>query len=113
MDQTEAVTALGALAQETRLSVFRLLVRAGPQGMIAGAIAVHKGVPVSTMSHHLAILERADLVVSRRESRHIHYTANFDGMRGLLGFLLEDCCQGNPDLCGDLLSPAICEPSAS
>ena len=113
MDQTEAVTALGALAQETRLSVFRLLVRAGPHGMVAGAIAEHNGVPVSTMSHHLAILERADLVVSRRESRHIHYTANFDGMRGLLGFLLEDCCRGNPELCGNLLSTAICEPAES
>jgi DNA-binding transcriptional ArsR family regulator len=65
------------------------------------------------MSHHLAVLERADLVVSRRESRHVHYTANFDGMRGLLGFLLEDCCQGKPDLCGTLLSAAICEPATS
>ncbi|MBC7522810.1 MAG: helix-turn-helix transcriptional regulator [Sandarakinorhabdus sp.] len=110
MDQSLAVAALGALAQDTRLSVFRLLVRAGPQGMIAGAVAFHNGVPVSTMSHHLAILERAGLVVARRESRHVHYTADFDGMRGLLGFLMDDCCQGNPDLCGNPVALSACEP---
>lgn len=111
MDQSHAVAALAALAQETRLAVFRLLVRAGPEGMIAGAIAEHTGIPGSTMSHHLATLERADLVVSRRASRQIHYTANFDGMRGLLGFLMEDCCQGNPELCSNLVSVAACEPA--
>lgn len=110
MDQSLAVTALGALAQDTRLSVFRLLVRAGPQGMFAGAITDHIGIPGSTMSHHLATLERAGLVVSKRESRLIRYTANFDGMRGLLGFLMADCCQGNPALCDNLLSAAACEP---
>lgn len=110
MDQTQAVAALAALAQDTRLSVFRLLVRAGPQGMIAGAIAEHIGIPGSTMSHHLAALERAGLVVSKRESRQIHYTANFEGMRGLLGFLMEDCCQGNPELCSNLVTMTRCEP---
>lgn len=111
MDQSLAVTALGALAQDTRLSVFRLLVRAGPQGMIAGAIAEHIGIPGSTMSHHLATLERGGLVVSQRESRQIHYTANFEGMRGLLGFLMADCCQGNPALCDNLVSVPRCEPA--
>lgn len=110
MDQSLAITALGALAQDTRLSVFRLLVRAGPQGMIAGAIADHFGIPGSTMSHHLGTLEHAGLVVSARASRLIRYTANFDGMRGLLGFLMADCCQGNPALCDNLLTTTACEP---
>jgi DNA-binding transcriptional ArsR family regulator len=111
LDQPHAVEALAALAQDTRLSVFRLLVRAGPQGMIAGAIADHIGIPGSTMSHHLATLERANLVVSKRESRLIRYTANFDGMRGLLGFLMADCCQGNPALCDNLPGVAVCQPA--
>lgn len=109
MDQVRAVAALGALAQDTRLSVFRLLVQAGPAGMIAGAVAEKTGVPASTMSHHLATLERAGLVVSKRQSRLIHYTANYDGMRGLLSFLVADCCQGQPELCGGLVANAECE----
>ena len=101
--QVWAVDALGALAHETRLSVFRALVKAGPQGMVAGAIAQHCSVPPSTMSHHLATLERAGLVHSERESRLIHYRADFPGMRRLLAFLMQDCCQGAPEMCGDLL----------
>lgn len=77
--QLWAVDALGALAHETRLGVFRALVKAGPEGMIAGAIADHCSVPPSTMSHHLAALERAGLVQSERESRLIHYRADFPG----------------------------------
>ncbi|MDY6981909.1 MAG: metalloregulator ArsR/SmtB family transcription factor [Pseudomonadota bacterium] len=110
MDQTHAVAALGALAQETRLSAFRLLVRAGPEGMIAGAIAEHLGVPASTMSHHLAALERAGLVLSKRSSRLIRYTAHYEGMRDLLGYLLSDCCQGEPALCGDLRTFSCAAP---
>jgi DNA-binding transcriptional ArsR family regulator len=106
--QVWAVDALGALAHETRLSVFRALVRAGPEGMIAGAIAEHQGVPPSTMSHHLATLERAGLVQSERESRLIHYRADFAGMRRLLTFLMQDCCQGAPEMCGDLLAELSC-----
>lgn len=105
-----AVDALGALAHETRLSVFRLLVKAGPDGMIAGAIAEHCGVPPSTMSHHLATLERAGLVQSERESRLIHYRADHAGMRRLLTFLMQDCCQGAPEMCGDLMAGLACEP---
>mgnify|MGYP002780190903 CR=1 FL=1 len=105
-----AVDALGALAHETRLGVFRGLVKAGPNGMIAGAIAEHCGVPPSTMSHHLATLERAGLVQSERESRLIHYRADFAGMRRLLAFLMEDCCQGIPEMCSDLVSGLACEP---
>ena len=105
-----AVDALGALAHETRLSVFRMLVKAGADGMIAGAIAEHQGVPPSTMSHHLATLERAGLVQSERESRLIHYRADYAGMRRLLAFLMQDCCQGAPEMCSDLLAGLHCEP---
>ncbi|MFN3453049.1 MAG: ArsR/SmtB family transcription factor [Sphingorhabdus sp.] len=106
--QVWAVDALGALAHETRLAVFRMLVQAGPDGMIAGAIAEAHGIPPSTMSHHLAMLERAGLLESERESRLIHYRADYPGMRRLLAFLVQDCCQGAPELCGDLLSAWAC-----
>lgn len=107
-----AVDALGALAHETRLSVFRLLVEAGPGGLIAGAIAEQQAVPPSTMSHHLATLERAGLIQSERESRLIHYRADYAGMRRLLTFLMQDCCQGAPEMCSDLMVGLTCEPQA-
>lgn len=106
--QVWAVDALGALAHETRLAVFRMLVKAGPDGMVAGAIAERQGVPPSTMSHHLATLERAGLVQSERESRLIHYRTDYPGMRRLLMFLMQDCCQGAPELCGDLFDQLAC-----
>lgn len=108
--QAWALDALGALAHETRLSVFRMLVQAGPAGVIAGVIAERLGVPPSTMSHHLSTLERAGLVQSERESRLIRYRADFAGMRRLLTFLMEDCCQGLPEMCSDLASGLACEP---
>ena len=107
--QSWAVDALAALAHETRLAVFRMLVQAGPDGLIAGAIAERAHVPPSTMSHHLATLERAGLVQSERESRLIHYRTDFAGMRRLLGFLLQDCCQGAPEMCADLLGGLTCD----
>ncbi|MEJ7927303.1 metalloregulator ArsR/SmtB family transcription factor [Sphingobium sp. AN641] len=106
--QDWAVDALGALAHETRLSVFRMLVKAGPDGLIAGTIAARAGVPPSTMSHHLATLERAGLVASTRESRLIHYRADYAGIRRLLGFLMQDCCRGAPEICADLLGQIAC-----
>ncbi|AKM09144.1 ArsR/SmtB family transcription factor [Croceicoccus naphthovorans] len=106
--QAWAVSALNALAHDTRLSVFRMLVQAGPEGLIAGEIAQRADVPPSTMSHHLAILERAGLSQSERESRLIHYRADYDGMRRLMSFLMQDCCQGDPQLCGDLAELASC-----
>jgi ArsR family transcriptional regulator, arsenate/arsenite/antimonite-responsive transcriptional repressor len=99
MEIKQAIEALGALAQETRLSVFRLLVTAGPEGLPAGDIAERLGAPASTLSFHLAYLARAGLILSRRESRSIIYSANFQGMRGLADFLMEDCCQGRPEMC--------------
>lgn len=106
--QVWTVDALGALAHETRLSVFRALVKAGPDGMVAGAIAGSHGVPPSTMSHHLATLERAGLVQSTRESRLIRYRADYPAMRRLLTFLVQDCCQGVPDMCPGLLEAITC-----
>lgn len=108
--QVWAVDALGALAHETRLSVFRMLVKAGPEGLIAGVIAERSNVPPSTMSHHLSTLERAGLVQSERESRLIHYRADFAGMRRLLAFLMQDCCQGTPAMCADLIGELNCTP---
>lgn len=108
--QVWAVDALQALGHETRLAVFRMLVRAGGAGLMAGEIAQGCGVPASTMSHHLANLERAGLAVSQRESRVIRYRADYAGMRRLLAFLLEDCCQGDPLMCADLFEAAACRP---
>jgi len=108
-DQFWAVDALQALGHNTRLSVFRLLVKAGRVGLMAGEIAQACKVPASTMSHHLGNLERAGLVTSQRESRAIRYRADYDGMRGLLAFLMEDCCQGDPLLCADFSEIAVCK----
>ena len=106
--QVWAVDALGALAHDTRLSVFRMLVKAGPEGLVAGAIAQSANVPPSTMSHHLATLERAGLIQSERESRLIHYRADYASMRRLLAFLMQDCCQGAPEMCDDILGDLTC-----
>jgi DNA-binding transcriptional ArsR family regulator len=94
MKQKEALAALAALAQDTRLAVFRFLVAAGPEGAAAGDIAHALKVPAPTLSFHLKELEQAQLVTSRRESRSIIYATNYDRMRGLLAFLMEDCCRG-------------------
>jgi ArsR family transcriptional regulator len=113
METCTAVAALGALAQETRLAIFRLLVRQGPSGLPAGAVAESLGVQPSTLSFHLAHLERAGLLRSWRVQRQIFYAVDFAGTRGLLAFLTEDCCQGHPEICGGLAAaPAAtaCRP---
>lgn len=107
MDVSGAVDALGALAQESRLKVFRLLVRAGPDGMAAGDIARKLAVPHNTMSSHLAILARAHLVQSRKESRSVIYAIDLVGTRELLSFLVEDCCRGKPDTCVPLIEATL------
>ena len=99
MESDSALAKLSALAQETRLAIFRRLVRAGPKGESAGAIADGLAVPAPTLSFHLKELERAGLVTQRRESRSLIYAAHYDGMRGLLAFLMEDCCAGRPEIC--------------
>ncbi len=99
MDISTATRALGALSQESRLKAFRLLVRSGADGISAGKIAEALAIPHNTMSTHLATLVNAGLAVSRRESRSIIYSIDFDGTRELLSFLVEDCCQGRPEAC--------------
>jgi len=107
MDINAATRSLGALAQETRLETFRLLVRTGTAGMAAGDIARSLSIPHNTMSSHLAILANAGLVDSRREGRSIIYRINFDGTRALLSFLVEDCCQGRPEDCAPMLDSVL------
>lgn len=102
MEERDALEALAALSQATRLKVFRLLVAAGPEGMPAGAIAERLGVLANTLSSHLAVLARSGLVAASREGRTIRYAADFDAMRGLMAFLMEDCCGGNPEICAPL-----------
>ncbi|MFD1950089.1 ArsR/SmtB family transcription factor [Sphingomonas arantia] len=104
METDTAIAALGALAQGTRLDVFRLLVRHEPDGMAAGEIARSLGVPQNTMSAHLAILARAGVVRSERRGRSIVYRADLDGLRALTLFLVRDCCAGAPELCAPLLA---------
>ncbi|MDP6707408.1 MAG: metalloregulator ArsR/SmtB family transcription factor [Alphaproteobacteria bacterium] len=102
MESTRAIDALGALAQETRLAVFRLLVAAGPDGMAAGDVATALNVAPGTLSFHLKELSRADLVLSRRQGRQIFYAADYAGMRALLTYLMHDCCGGRVELRGPL-----------
>lgn len=102
MQIPEAVEALSALAHASRLAVFRLLVRAGSAGLAAGELAREVGALPNTLSTHLTILGHAGLVRSRREGRSVIYSADYDGMRGLLGFLVADCCGGRPEICGEL-----------
>ena len=98
-----ALEALAALAQETRLSVFRHLVAVHPDGVAAGAIAERFGAPHNTMSSHLAILARAGLVASQRRGRSVLYRADLDGFRALVTFLTQDCCRGRPEICAPVL----------
>lgn len=104
MESEDAIVALAALAQSTRLEVFRLLVRHEPNGLPAGEIAQALAVPANTMSSHLGVLSRAKLVSFERRSRSIVYRADLERVRGLVMFLLKDCCQGRSELCAPLLA---------
>ena len=109
----DPVSALAALAHDQRLAVFRLLVKAGREGLAAGAISEALDTPASSMSFHLAQLHRAGLITQRRESRSLIYAATYDSVLSLISFLLEDCCGGHPDLCeplAELVSRAACCP---
>lgn len=100
MNTRDAVLALSALAHEQRLSIFRLLVREGPNGLPASEIADAVGASPTSASFHLKELDRAGLIHATRDGRYIRYAIHVEGMRQLLTYLTEDCCQGNPQLCG-------------
>jgi ArsR family transcriptional regulator, arsenate/arsenite/antimonite-responsive transcriptional repressor len=109
-----AVAALAALAQETRLSIFRALVVAGREGMAAGRIGEALEVPAATLSFHLKELSRAGLVTARQEGRFIYYSVDFEQMAALMGFLTENCCSGMPQACVTVVETALescCVPS--
>jgi ArsR family transcriptional regulator, arsenate/arsenite/antimonite-responsive transcriptional repressor len=114
MEKEEAVLALGALAQPTRLEAFRLLVRQEPTGLPAGEIAKSLSVPQNTMSSHLAVLARAGLVSAERFSRSIVYRAELSRFRDMMLFMLRDCCEGRPEICAPLIADLApcCLPSA-
>lgn len=103
MEPVQAIEALSALAQQTRLDSFRLLVRHEPNGLPAGEVAEILRTPQNTMSAHLAILTRAGLIKSERRGRSIIYRCDLDGFRALTLFLLKDCCAGSPEVCAPLL----------
>jgi ArsR family transcriptional regulator, arsenate/arsenite/antimonite-responsive transcriptional repressor len=100
MEKPDAIAALAALAQESRLDIFRLLVQAGTGGMPAGQIGERLGLPSATLSFHLNHLKHSGLVTFRREGRSLIYAAQYDTMNSLLGYLTENCCQGDASSCG-------------
>jgi len=108
MDIKLAVDTLEALAHETRLGVFRLLVKAGPGGLSAGDVADRMGALQNTMSSHLHKLSRAGIITDRREGRHIIYSANFSALSGLIVYLMEDCCGGTAELCEPIAASMKC-----
>ena len=113
MDESQALSAFAALGQPTRLAVFRLLVKAGPAGLPSGEIGAALDVRQNTMSANLSILLAAGLVKNTRRGRQIVYSANMEGMRNLLAFLMEDCCGGRAEICGPVLDAITCEPGRS
>ncbi|MCC7347721.1 MAG: helix-turn-helix transcriptional regulator [Variibacter sp.] len=112
MDERDAVARFGALAQETRLRILRLLVQAGADGISAGGLAQRVAVTASNISFHLKELERAGLVHSRRQARSIIYAADYEALADLLRFLMQDCCGGRPEICAPVLGAARRAPRA-
>jgi ArsR family transcriptional regulator, arsenate/arsenite/antimonite-responsive transcriptional repressor len=112
MNDTDVVTSLAALAHEHRLRIFRLLVKRGPSGMPAGEIAERLGLTPTNLSFHLKELDHAGLIRPTRDGRYIRYAVHVDGMRKLLTYLTEDCCDGRPELCGQAFVTAskMCRP---
>ncbi len=109
MDKSVALSALAALGQETRLDIFRLLVRAGHEGVPATEIAVRLGTIQNTTSAHLKALLYAGLVSAERDGRTVRYTADMTGFRDLLAYLMEDCCNGAPELCRPVIDAVTCD----
>ena len=108
MDTTQALGAFGALSQQTRIDVFRLLIKVGKEGILAGDLGEVLGVRQNTMSANLAVLTAAGLIRNQREGRKVRYFADLDGLQGLLSFLMEDCCGGRPDLCRPVIDELAC-----
>jgi len=108
MDKNDALGAFSALSQPTRLDVFRLLVKAGDAGMLAGNIGDALGVRQNTMSSNLSILNQSGLIRNERQGRSIRYFADMDGMSSLLAFLMEDCCGGRAELCQPVIDEITC-----
>ena len=115
LTEAHAISALSALAQPTRLAIFRLLVKHEPIGVTAGVIAETIGAPHNTLSTHLAILVRAGLLRSSREGRTIIYRSDVEGMRSVIAFLVNDCCDGHPELCNLVAADAAacCSPASA
>jgi len=111
MESKEAVQSLAALAQETRLSIYRILVQQGPSGLAAGVLAERLGVPNATLSFHLKELSHAGLITSRQDGRFVYYVPNYERMNTLLGYLTENCCQGASCEMTDALAPARRKPT--
>lgn len=109
MNKKLTLAALAALGQETRLDIFRLLVKAGEQGVPAGEIASRLGTVQNTTSAHLKILHHAELVRPERDGRVVRYVADMTGFRDLLAYLMEDCCNGSPELCRPVINAVTCE----
>nr|WP_250813069.1 metalloregulator ArsR/SmtB family transcription factor [Neorhizobium tomejilense] len=108
MNERQAIGAFGALAQDTRLQIVRMLVVAGPNGMAAGSLAERAGVSPSNVSFHLKELEHTGLISQQRESRSIIYRANIEVLGDLVRFLMEDCCAGHPEICAPAIQVAAC-----
>ena len=108
MDNKAALSALSALGQDTRLEIFRLLVRAGAEGVPAGEIASRLDAVQNTVSAHLKVLDHAGLIRSERDGRVIRYMADMTGFRDLLAYLMEDCCNGAPELCQPVIKAVTC-----
>jgi ArsR family transcriptional regulator len=108
MDKKSSLAALAALGQETRLDVFRLLVKAGAAGVPAGEVAARLGAVQNTVSSHLRILTQAGLIRPERDGRIVRYVADMTGFRDLLAYLMEDCCNGAPELCRPVIDAVTC-----
>jgi ArsR family transcriptional regulator len=112
METSRVIESLGALAHEHRLAVYRRLVQRGPEGLPAGAIGASVGLQPSSLTFHLQALQRAGLIIQRRDGRQLIYSADFDAMNGLVGYLTENCCSGSSQVCAPTCKPSAVSKSA-
>lgn len=107
MDKKQVIAALGSLAHESRLDIFRYLIQKGIEGASAGQIAAKLRLPSATLSFHLSALKQAGMITARRRSRTILYVASYNNMNGVMAYLLENCCSGTPEECAELISMEV------